>query len=129
MHSLIAVVAAYAVLAVLIGIKFAVLQWLAPGAFTNMTGLIFIVATDALSAVAAGYVIAALARRKPMAHAAALVSIMVPLGILNAFMNAGREPLWFQVAVIVVIAASVPVGAWLRAATGRVRLTPSLRSA
>ena len=129
MHSLIAVVAGYAVLAVLVGIKFAILQWLVPGAFTNIIWLISIVATDALSAAAAGYVIATLARRRPMAHGVALVSIMVPLGILNAFINAGREPLWFQVAVVTVIAASVPLGVWRRAATVRARPTPSLRSA
>jgi hypothetical protein len=117
MRSLAAVVAGYIVLAVLIGLKFALLQQVAPAMFTGVAGLLFILATDALSAAAGGFTTAAVAPARPMAHGAALAAIMVPLGIANAVMNAGQEPLWFQVAVLATIAVTVPLGALLRLRT------------
>lgn len=114
MRSLAAIVVGYVVLAFLIGVKFALLQQVAPAAFISMSGLLFILITDGLSAAAGGFTTAAMARTRPMAHAATLAAIMIPLGIANAIMNSGREPLWFQIAVLVTIAAGVPLGAWLR---------------
>jgi hypothetical protein len=122
MRSVMAVVAGYVVLAILIGVKFALLQQVAPGAFTSGAGLALIVLTDAMSAAAGGYVVALIARRRPVAHALALGAVMVPLGILNAVMNAGQEPLWFQVSVLAAIVVALPSGAWLQAATHAPRL-------
>jgi hypothetical protein len=100
----------------LIGLKFVTLQQWLPQAFTDLRGLFFIVGTDALSAAAGGYVLALLAKRRPVAHAVALAIVLVPLGIANAFANAGQEPAWFQIATVTALAISLPFGAWLRAA-------------
>ena len=114
MRSVLAVLAGYAVMAALIGIKFVTLQEYLPHAFTEMRGLLFIIGTDALSAAAGGYVLALLVARRPVAHAVALAAILVPLGIANAIANAGLEPTWFQIATVTALAVSVPLGAWLR---------------
>jgi hypothetical protein len=114
MRSVLAVLAGYAVMVVLIGLKFVSLQQFMPQAFTDLRGLLFIVGTDALSAAAGGYVLALIAARRPIAHAIGLALVLVPLGIVNALANAGQEPAWFQIATITSLAMALPVGAWLR---------------
>ena len=115
MRSVLAVLAGYAVMVALIGLKFVTLQQVLPQAFTDLRGLFFIIGTDALSAAAGGYVLALLAKRRPVAHAVALAIVLVPLGIANAYANAGQEPAWFQIATVTALALALPLGAWLQA--------------
>jgi hypothetical protein len=115
MRSVLAVVVGYVVLATLVAAKFAFLQRFVPTAFSDPGWLALVVLTDGLSAMLGGYVLAVLVRTRQVAHALALVAILVPLGIANALMNAGQEPIWFQLATLAAMLSALPIGAWLRA--------------
>lgn len=72
----------------------------APATITSVHGLLSIVATDALAALAGGYVLALVALHAAVQHAIVLGAILLPLGVLSATLNAGQEPFWFQMAVL-----------------------------
>ena len=70
---------------------------------------------SAFAAAAGGYVCAWVARRRPLAHAGALTAVVVVLGIVSAFAEAGLKPLWSTIGVVVVAIPAITMGAWLRA--------------
>jgi hypothetical protein len=63
-----------------------------------------------------GYVCAWIARRRQLRHAVVLVGVMLVMGIVTLFVDDGVKPLWSTIAVIVLGAAAVPVGARVRIA-------------
>jgi hypothetical protein len=63
-----------------------------------------------------GYVCAWIARRKQLRHALVLVGVMIAMGIVTLVTEDGLKPLWSTLAVIVLGAAAVPLGARVRMA-------------
>lgn len=91
----------------------------APATITSVHGLLSIVATDALAALAGGYVLALVALHAAVQHAIVLGAILLPLGVLSATLNAGQEPFWFQMAVLAALVLALPCGARLRRGVAR----------
>lgn len=67
-------------------------------------------------AAAGGYVCAWIARRHQMRHALVLVGVVLALGVVSIVQEAGMKPLWSSIAVVVLGAAAVPIGARVRIA-------------
>ena len=67
-------------------------------------------------AAAGGYVCAWIAKRRVMRHAFVLVIVVLVLGVVSIVMESGMKPLWSSIAVVVLGAAGVPIGARVREA-------------
>jgi hypothetical protein len=121
-RSILSVVAGYATLVVGVGVFLALLLFLAPGAFPPEPGpytgpawvLVVELVFSGLVAVGGGYVCGLVAGRAELGHALALAGIAVALGIVSAFVEAGLKPLWSSLAIPLVGAVGVLVGAKLR---------------
>jgi hypothetical protein len=74
-----------------------------------------LVATPILAGLG-GYVCAWIAQRKQMRHALVLVGVMLVMGVISIFTEAGLKPLWSSIAIVVLGAAGVPLGARMRIA-------------
>jgi hypothetical protein len=72
-----------------------------------------------LLAATGGYVCAFIARRREMAHAYALVAVVLLLGVASAVVDHGTKPLWASLALPVLAAVAALAGARLRLAHAR----------
>ena len=122
-RSILAVIAGYLVTAILVVVKFAAMTSLIPGAAPKAgqlqfpsTGLqVVSLILDFASAILGGYVAAWIARRNQIQHALALGILMVLLGILSMSISRGSEPVWYQIALIVISIPGALLGGMLRA--------------
>lgn len=86
-----------------------------PGPYEGPASFLYAeVAIGLASAIAGGYVCAWVAPRRPMRHAAVLIGLLVVFGGLSVVLEAGLKPLWSALAMPVVGAAGVWLGARLR---------------
>ncbi|MFC2142336.1 hypothetical protein ACFLR7_05330 [Acidobacteriota bacterium] len=69
---------------------------------------------EALFALGSGYLIALIARRRELLHAAFLSAVFVIFGILYLLLGLNHYPLWIPLAMIVLHAPAVLLGAYLR---------------
>jgi hypothetical protein len=121
-RSILAVIAGYATLVLGVGVFLALLLFLFPGAFPAepgpYTGPAWILALElvfsGLVAVGGGYVCGLVAGRAELGHALVLVCVMAALGLASAFVEAGLKPLWSTIALPILGAVGVIVGAKLR---------------
>ena len=86
-----------------------------PGTVLTLGFMLFSLAFGFMAATAGGYVAAAIARRKEMAHVAALASLATLLGVYIMIRLAAMAPLWYQVALIVSMIPAVLFGGFVKA--------------
>jgi len=119
-RSVIAVVAGYAAMAVVViafsaFLKRAAPEWMgkegAPNAEYVATNLTYSLA----AAMLGGYVAAAIGSSAPLAHACALAGIVFVLAIISAMQMGGRQPRWYRVALAIVGPLGAVLGGLLRA--------------
>lgn len=103
LQSLLAVVAGFLTMAVLVGVATAaavrtMLQPAAPGALPNVTPAYLTVnlAYSALAAIAGGFVTGRLGAEAPLIHAAVLAGLAFVMSVLSARQYAGTQPRWYQ---------------------------------
>ena len=77
--------------------------------------LVFNLAYGSLFAVLGGYIAAMLAKHAEIQHALALGGASMMLGLINLVNSLGRQPLWYLVALLVIVMPAVGLGGWLRA--------------
>jgi hypothetical protein len=122
-RSFMAVVAGYLVVAATSIGWFAILNALIPGAFPEPKGgpppssgvRIAVLIGHFVFSAAGAYAAAAIARRAEIAHAIALGLLLTVLGGANLIMMWGREPLWFQFALVAFPLPATVLGGNLRA--------------
>jgi len=107
-------------MAVLVGLLTALLMRLTPSWMKDQEkpqpGYIFVnLCYSFLAAAAGGYVTAWVAVANPLYHVLALAIIVLALAALSAMQQRGKQPIWYQLALI----ALSPIGAF---AGGIVRL-------
>jgi peptidoglycan/LPS O-acetylase OafA/YrhL len=69
---------------------------------------------EALFALGSGYLIAFIARRRELLHAAFLSAVFVIFGILYILLGLNHYPLWIPLAMVFLHAPAVLLGAYLR---------------
>lgn len=122
--SVAAIIAGYVVMAIAIVALFA--AWFGPESGVPAKGfLIYSLAYGFFAATTGGYVTALVAGRAELKHAVGLAVVAVTMAIISAIMNAGREPLWYQFANVVVMTDGVLLGGFVRHRQ-RQKLTPTL---
>ncbi|MEW6051518.1 MAG: hypothetical protein AB1644_10710 [Candidatus Zixiibacteriota bacterium] len=123
-RSILAVAAGYLVMAVLTLIFFAALGILVPEHFGvgmdkgNLFPLqpwpLVILGTGLVFAAAGGNVTVLIARQTPGQHIYWLAAVIVVMGLVSAFAARGVQPLWYQVALVIVGIIGVMIGGALR---------------
>jgi hypothetical protein len=113
-RSILAVVVGYLVMAVAVMVLFAI-AFRAPDQKPTVGFMVFAVGYGFVAAIAGGYVTAAIARRAPLAHAAALAVVSAAMGLVSLITSGGREPVWFLGANVVAMIAGVLLGGAMRA--------------
>jgi hypothetical protein len=129
-RSILAVIAGYLIIAVAVMALFAISFPDADPAnipAPSMGFMLFSIVYGFVFAVLGGYVTALLAKRAEMKHTLALGALGVVLGIISMVTAAGREPLWYQITNMVVIAAAVLLGGYFR--TRKVKAQAGLNAA
>ena len=136
LRSAAAVVAGYAVAAVLTMATFLVLfpamrtMSQAPSPpIPSRSQMFVILAMGIAAAVAGGWIAGLVARRAPFRHGLALGGLMVVLGAVHLVMNFGQEPLWFELALMAIGLSGAALGGWLRQVRARPSITPKRPSA
>ncbi|MCH8328663.1 MAG: hypothetical protein IID15_09120 [Candidatus Marinimicrobia bacterium] len=113
-RSILAVLGGYLVMYIAILVPFFI--WFRePSAALTLGFMLFSLAFGFMAATAGGYVAAAIARRKEMAHVAALASFATLLGVYIMTRLADMAPLWYQVTLIVTMIPAVLLGGFVRA--------------
>jgi hypothetical protein len=119
LRSIIAIVGGYLSIAILTMLTFAVLFNFFPGVFSDgfppLPWVLLILALGFVYAVVGGYITAYLATRDRFGHVLALAGMMAVLGISSAIFSSAAQPLWYQLALIVLGLAGVLLGGRWRA--------------
>ncbi len=76
--------------------------------------MLFSLAYGFVFGVLGGYVCGLIAQRAEIKHAAIIAGIGILLSILSMAFAPGREPMWYQLANMVVLTVAVLLGGWLR---------------
>jgi len=114
-RSILAVILGYLVVAIATMVTFAI-------AFPNpdsaqlpsISLMLFLLGAGVLYTIIGGYVTAFIARKAEIKHTLALGSLMVILGIISMIATFGKEPLWFQLVLIITPIPSALAGGYLR---------------
>jgi hypothetical protein len=120
-----AVVVGYLLLAVSVAAKFWLIRHFSPEAlpapgedvFPSTGWLLALLGSDVALMIAAGYVTAVVALRRPIAHAVVLGAVMVVLGLTWMLVLRGWLPLWYQVILVSIAVPAAATGGSLRAQT------------
>ena len=119
MHAFFALLAGFLTMAALVAAFTGLLEWLTPSwvgdqgkpnpgyAFVNL-GYSF------LAAAAGGYVAALLAVANPLYHVLTLGIIVLALAALSAMQAKGKQPVWYQLALIALTPLGVLAGGLVR---------------
>lgn len=123
LHSLLAVLAGFAAMAILVVVSTAVAATLlVPGGMSaTATGaaslprvyLIVNLGCSALAAFVGGAITARIAYGSPLWHGGALAALMIAMSILSARQAKGTQPRWYQVTLMTAMPAVAVVGAWV----------------
>ena len=121
-RSILSVIAGYLTCVIGVGIGLAFLLFAFPDAFPKEPGpyegpmfvLLLELAMSAVVAIGGGYVCGLVAGRAEARHGLYLMGLMLVLGTVSAFVESGLKPLWASLALPVVGAIGVYLGAKLR---------------
>src|SRR5262249_37285548 len=93
---------------------FVLLETLFKVDFTSRPIQVFILAFNFVTAVIGGYITALLSTRAQMAHALVVGLFVFFLAFFYLISSVGKEPLWFQIALVVSALPSALAGGYLR---------------
>ncbi len=119
LHAFLALLAGYATMAVLVIVMTALLARLTPS-WVGAEGrpgpgyVIVNLGYSFLAAAAGGYVTAYAAAGNPLYHVLVLGIIVLVLGALSALQSRGKQPIWYQLALLGVAPLGVMAGGLLR---------------
>ncbi len=119
LHAFLALVAGFATMAVLVIVLTALLLRMVPswvGAEGRpQPGYIFVnLGYSFLAAAAGGYVTAAIAAANPLIHVLALGMVVLALAALSALQSRGKQPIWYQLALVAISPLGVLAGGLVR---------------
>ncbi|HVU47763.1 MAG TPA: hypothetical protein VHD85_16650 [Terracidiphilus sp.] len=119
LHAFLALLAGYATMAVLVIVMTALLARLTPSwvGAEGRPGLGYVIVNlgySFLAAAAGGYVTAYAAAGNPLYHVLVLGIIVLVLGALSALQSRGKQPIWYQLALLGVAPLGVMAGGLLR---------------
>jgi hypothetical protein len=119
LHAFLALLAGYATMAALVIVMTALLARLTPS-WVGAEGrpgpgyVIVNLGYSFLAAAAGGYVTAYAAAGNPLYHVLVLGIIVLVLGALSALQSRGKQPIWYQLALLGVAPLGVMAGGLLR---------------
>lgn len=118
-HAFLALLAGFATMALLVILVTALLTRLAPdwvdSRISPRPSYVFVnLGYSFLASAAGGYVTTWVADGNPLADMLALAVVVLVLGALSALQARGRQPLWYQAALIVIAPIGVVVGGLVR---------------
>ena len=119
MHAFFALASGFLTMAVLVGVLTALLMRLTPSWVQEkerpQSGYIFVnVGYSFLAAAAGGYVTAWVAAANPLYHVLALAIIVLAIAALSALQQRGKQPIWYQLALIALSPLGVFAGGIIR---------------
>jgi hypothetical protein len=119
MHAFFALTAGFLTMAILVGVLTALLTRLTPSwvqdAGRPQPGYIFVnLCFSFLAAAAGGYVTAWVSAANPLYHVLALAIIVLALAALSAMQQRGKQPIWYQLALIALSPIGVFAGGIIR---------------
>ena len=119
LHAFLALVAGFAVMALLVILLTALLTRLVPSWVATdgkpQPGYIFVnLCYSFLAAAAGGYVTAWAAAANPMVHVLALGIVVLALSALSAMQQRGKQPVWYQLSLVAISPLGVLAGGLLR---------------
>lgn len=114
LRSIGAVAAGYLLIAAAIIILFAV-SFPDPLATPGQGFMLFSLAYGFVFGILGGYVCGVIAHRSEIKHAAVIAGIGILFSIVSMVFAPAREPLWYQLANMVILTVAVLLGGWLRA--------------
>ena len=119
LHAFLALLAGYATMAVLVIVMTALLTRLAPswtGAEGRpQPGYVFVnLGYSFLAAAAGGYATAWAAVANPLIHVLALGMVVLALAALSALQSRGKQPIWYQLALVAISPIGVLAGGLVR---------------
>lgn len=115
-RSILAVVAGYFAMAICVMTITAATSFVSPAwsSPNNVAYVLFNLAYSAAFAVAGGYVTARVARRAELRHAMALAGLAFGLGMISLILYLGKQPLWYAIALLLVMPPAIVLGGHLR---------------
>jgi hypothetical protein len=119
MHAFFALAAGFLTIAVLVAVLTALLMRLTPSWVRDQEkpqpGYIFVnLGYSFLAAAAGGYVTAWVAAANPLYHVLALAVIVLAMAALSAMQQRGKQPIWYQLALIAISPIGVFAGGIIR---------------
>lgn len=119
LHAFIALVAGFAVIVLLVIVITALLTRMVPS-WTGEQGrpqpaYVFVnLGYSLLAAAAGGYVTAWAALGNPLVHVLALGMVMLALSALSVLQSRGKQPIWYQLALVAISPLGVLAGGLVR---------------
>ena len=112
-----AVIVGYLAMAICVAAVTGVTGWLFPAWSSpqNSVYVIFNLAYSFVFALAGGYVAGVVARRQQVRHTVALAILVLILAVISVWLQSGREPLWYQIGLIVLMPPGIVWGGYLQA--------------
>lgn len=119
LHAFIALVAGFAVMVTLVISITALLTRMVPSWVGDQgrpqPGYVFVnLGYSFLAAAAGGYVTAWIAQANPLVHVLALGMVVLALAALSALQSRGKQPIWYQLALVAISPLGVLAGGLLR---------------
>ena len=119
MHAFLALLAGFATMAIVVIVVTAVLQksvpgWVGTEARPRPAYVTVNLGYSFLAAAAGGYVAAWIASHSPLRAVLALSIIVLVLGAISALQSKGRQPLWYQMALLIITSMGVVAGGLVR---------------
>ena len=119
LHAFIALVAGFAVMVTLVISITALLTRMVPSWVSDQgrpqPGYVFVnLGYSFLAAAAGGYVTASIAQANPLVHVLALGMVVLALAALSALQSRGKQPIWYQLALVAISPLGVLAGGLLR---------------
>jgi hypothetical protein len=119
LHAFLALVAGFAVMALLVMAMMALLTWLVPswtGTESNpLPGYMFVnLGYSFLASAAGGYVTAWVAGDNPLIHVLALALTVLALAALSVLQMRGKQPVWYQLTLVAISPIGVLAGGLAR---------------
>lgn len=113
LRSIGAVVAGYLVIAIAIIVMF-VIAFPDPTVIPGMGFMIFSLIYGFLFGILGGWVCGLIAQRAEVKHAAVIAAIGILISVLTMIFAPAKEPMWYQIANMVLLTIALLIGGWLR---------------